>query len=193
MTQGELAQAVGVNRSTYANWESGRAAVPDETLMKMRFMGLGAEVGPPTIPASQLYIPIPYIGTVSAGMKVDWTDPFESETMEYVPPEMGDPRGRFSCRVGSDSMYDLLFPGDLVVFQKDPHQKLGRVILFRSFDYLITIKHLKHNGTDFILVPLNPKYDTEIATGECIGYLVGIVRESGSRKVTVYDAHGIIP
>lgn len=191
MTQEELAVSLGVLRSTYANWEQGVAEPPPPVMAKLHVMGFGADVGPPTIPASQLYIPIPYIGMVSANMKVNWTDPFESESMEFVPPEMGDVRGRFSCRVESDSMYDFLYPNDLVVFQKDPTPKIGKVILFRAFDHRITIKQLKHDGRDYVLQPINLKYPVEVAEGDCVGYLVGIVRESGSRKLTIYDAHGI--
>jgi hypothetical protein len=88
-------------------------------------------------------------------------------------------------------MYDLLIPGDTVVFQRTDIPKIGHVVLFRSFDNRITIKTLKHDGTNYLLEAINSVYETVEAKGSMIGYLVGIVREQGSRRVTVYDSHGI--
>jgi SOS-response transcriptional repressor LexA len=65
--------------------------------------------------------------------------------------------------------------------------------MYRSPEKSITIKELKHDGKGFILHPLNPAYEDVPALGTCLGYLVGIVREVGSRKVTVYDSTGIRP
>lgn len=193
LTQAELAHKLGIKRSRYANYESNISKPKPETMAKLHQLGFNSEVGPPLIPASQLLVPITYIGLVAASDKVNWTDPFESESFEYVPPEMGDVRGRFACRVASDSMMPLLEPDDICVFQRTDLPKIGYVILFRSEDNLITIKQLQHNGTDYILHPLNPKYQKNIADGAMLGYLVGIVREKGTQRITIYDASGIRP
>lgn len=192
MSQTEFARRLGVPRANYKNWEYGVANAPASVIRDAKALDR-PEVSGPTIPASQLYIPIPYIGGVAASSMVDWTDPFESNAFEFVPPEMGDPRGRFACRVLGDSMYDLLMPGDLCVFQSSPVPKIGTVIMYRSPENQVTIKVLKHDGKGFVLHPLNSAYEDCPATGECVGYLVGIVREIGSRKVTVYDSTGIRP
>src|SRR5437016_1516107 len=93
LTQGAMADRLGIDRSVYKNYEYG-TPVPAPLLERLRKMGfrIPDEVGPPLIPASQLLIPIPFIGALAASNKVDWTDPFESDTFEFVPPEMGDPR-----------------------------------------------------------------------------------------------------
>lgn len=193
LTQEELAKKLGLKRTTYTAYEQGIAQPPQHVLTALEGMGFKDEVGPPMIPASQLLIPITYIGSVSASSEVDWTDPFESETMEFVPPEMGAARGRFCCRVASDSCYDLLWPGDIAVFQRSDEPRPGLVILFRSHDNRITIKQLRKSGMEFILHPLNPKYEDCPADGTHVGYLVGIIRQSGSRRVTVFDSEGIKP
>lgn len=190
-TQQEMADKLGIKRSRYANFEVGLSTPDADLMVKLRALGLADEVGPPTIPASQLQIPIPYLGLISASDPVSWTDPFDSDTFEFVPPEMGDPKGRFSCRVASDSMMPLLQPNDLCIFQKTDVPRIGHVILFRSFEHKITIKLLKHDGENFVLTPLNPKYESVIAEGTMLGYLVGIVREFGTQKMTLYDATGI--
>ncbi len=193
LTQQAMADALGIKRSRYANYECG-ASNPDATVTE-RLAGIGFEPtpGPPLVPASQLFVPVPYIGFVAASDKVNWTDPFESETFEFVPPEMGDTRGRFACRVSSDSMYPLLEPGDVCVFHRTDVPRIGLVILFRSNENLVTIKLLKHDGTNYLLKPLNTRYEDNIAEGAMLGYLVGIVREIGTRRTTIYDASGIVP
>lgn len=189
-----FADALGVERHNYRNWENGTSKrVPDEVVKKARTIGARGDVSAFSIPASQILVPIPYIGFVSASAPPEYTDPFETESFEFVPPEMGDVRGRFSLRILGDSMYDLLHPNDLCVFQYSQVEKIGCVILFRSSENKLTVKTLKHDGTGFVLKAENPNYDEQPAKGSVVGFLVGIVREQGSRKVTVYDAHGIRP
>ncbi len=191
MTQTEFAERLGYTRATYKNWESGVGL--SEKIVNQAKALVAQELGEPTIPASQLLIPVPYIGMVAASSSVDWGDPFDSEVFEFVPPEMGDAKGRFSCRVLGDSMYDLLFPGDLCVFQRTDVPKIGAVVIHRTTDNRVTIKQLTHDGRQFILKPVNAAYESEPASGSMVGYLVGIVRESGSKRVTVYDSTGIRP
>jgi len=90
-------------------------------------------------------------------------------------------------------MFDLLWPGDVVVFHADKVPRIGKVVCYKSFENKVTVKVLKHNGTSYILHPLNPSYEDVEARGECMGYLVGIVREQGTRRVTVFDSTGISP
>lgn len=193
LTQAEFSNKLGIKRSRYANFETGESKPNHAILAKLRQLGFGSEVGPPLIPASQLLVPIPSIGYVAASDPVNWTDPFESESFEYVPPEMGDGRGRFACKVNSDSMMPLLEPDDTLVFQKSEVPKIGHVILFRSNDNRITVKKLSHDGKSYVLKPLNPSYEESQADGQMLGYLVGIVRERGTLRTTVYDASGIRP
>ncbi|MBA4291372.1 hypothetical protein C0431_00195 [bacterium] len=193
-TQQELAEELGVSRSLVAMMESGGAEIAPKVMVRLRGLGFdGGEVGDPLIPASQLLVPVTYIGYIAASDPVNWTDPFESETFEFVPPEMGDPRGRFACRISSDSMYPLLEPQDVCVFQRTDVPRIGQVILFRSDEGLVTVKQLKHDGEQYVLLPLNTRYDAFPAEGAMLGYLVGIVRERGTQRITIYDSSGIVP
>jgi SOS-response transcriptional repressor LexA len=191
LTQENMAQRLNLKRTTYTSYEQGQAQPPSKILEQLREMGF-EEAGQTKIAAGQLLVPLPFIGTVSASSEVNWSDPLDTEEMEEVPPEMAG-KGRFCCRVGSDSMYELLWPGDLAVFQKDPTPRIKAVIFYRTFENKVTIKQLLHNGRVYVLHPLNPAYDDIEAKGDCIGHLVGIVREHGSRRITVYDRHGIQP
>lgn len=193
LTQAEMADRLDVDRATYKNWEYGQSRPPEGKLVVLNRMGLGQEVTGPTIPAGEIEIPIPYIGTMSASEHVNWTDPFESEEMEFVPGHMGDARGRFACRVASDCMMPLLEPGDVCVWQKSDIPRIGCVVLFRTEDQLVSIKQLKHDGTGYYLHPLNPSYEDVRVGGRPIAYLVGIVRRIGKRTITDYDSDGIRP
>lgn len=195
LTQQQLADQLQIKRSRLANFENGTSTPNRDILANLEKLGFpkSHEVGPPLIPASQLLVPIPFIGYIAASNPVDWTDPFESETFEFVPPEMGDARGRFACKIASDSMFPLLEPHDICVFQRTEVPKIGHVILFRSNDNLVTVKLLKHDGATYVLQPINPTYNSIPAEGNMLGYLVGIVRERGTQRITIFDSTGILP
>lgn len=195
LTQQQLADKLNIKRSRLANFENETSKPNSSILANLEKLGFpkSQEVGPPLIPASQLLIPITYIGTIAASNPVNWTDPFESEDFEFVPPEMGDARGRFACKIESDSMFPLLEPHDVCVFQRTEVPKIGHIILFRSNDNLVTIKQLKHDGTSYTLHPINPGYQPAPAQGNMLGYLVGIVRERGTQRITIFDSSGILP
>lgn len=188
-----MAALLGVTEARYTNWEYDKARTPNDILIKARGLLQQNDVGAPRIPASLLKIRVPYIGQVAASLKVDWSDPFDTEAFEYVPPEMGDARGRFAARVIGISMLPLLMPGDLCVFQSSNIPKLGIVVMHRTNDNLITVKTLRHDGKEFMLHSLNADFDDVRAEGTVIGHLVGIVREQGSRVTTEYDPSGIRP
>lgn len=193
LSQHDMADRLNVTRSAYSSYETARVVIPRRILRTLYEMGFMSEVSAPTIPAGEVGVQLVSIGYVAASSKVDWTDPFESEDFEYVPSHMAEGRGLFSCRVQSDSMLPLLYPEDICVFQRTDVPKIGRVILFRSDDHKVTVKLLKHDGTNYILHPLNSNYSDEIATGCSVGVLVGIVRKIGSRTISDHDPDGIKP
>ena len=215
-SQREVAKFLEVNEDTYRAHEYGQSEIPEERARRLASewgvpyqkivnpfganqepYSAGSDVSGPAIPIPKLVIPIPYIGNVGANSKADWLDPVETNEWIDVPNEMATPRGphtvRFACTVIGDSCYDLLWPGDTAVFEKRNIPKLNHIMLFRSDDNTVTIKQIKHNGDGFILHPLNDSYKDEPALGTVVGFLVGIVRQMGSKKVTVYDAYGILP
>jgi SOS-response transcriptional repressor LexA len=210
--QRDVANLLGLKEETYRSYEYGRAQLPEDAAKVLgaewgvqwqefyRATGLkphSSDVAAFLSPEPAVLSEIPFVGNVGANSKVDWYDPVESNESIEVPPEMATARGpqtmRFACRVVGDSCYDLIWPDDICVFHKSEIPKINAMVLYRSFDSLVTIKQLKHDGSDYILHPLNSKYQDEPAEGTQIGYLVGIIRQQGSKKVTVYDPNGITP
>lgn len=191
MTQEEMAVRLGAGRATYKNWEYGVANPPPGIIAEIA--ALEADVTSPSIPAYELEVPLRSIGAIAASQKVHWTDPLDSDDFEDVPGHMAEGRGRFTCRVASDSMMPLLQPNDLCIWQQSAIPRLGAVILYRSPDHTVTIKQLKHDGERYQLHPLNPAYEDTAGDGEQIAYLVGVVRQIGRRRITDYDPDGIRP
>jgi SOS-response transcriptional repressor LexA len=212
--QRDVAKLLRIKEETYRSYEYGRAQLPEDKAKALgaewgvqwqefyKVTGLkpstASEIGAYYTPEPELLPEIPFVGNVGANTKVEWMDPTEIEETIPVPQEMATARGpkslRFACRIVGDSCYDLLWPGDLCVFHKEIVPKIGKMVFYKSPENKVTVKQLKHDGSDYVLHPLNPKYEDEVDEGgEQIGYLVGIVRIHGSKKVTVYDETGIVP
>ena len=193
LTQDALAKELNVQRSAYANWESGYSSIPEDKLTALRNLGFQADVSAPRNLAPGVEVPLRFIGSVAADTIANWTDPFESETFEFVPPEMADRRGRFCARVASDSMMDFLHVDDVAIFQSDEAHRVGRVVLYRTKDNKLAVKELRYRDGDYWLHSLNPRYEDCQANGQVVGYLVGIVRAWGTRRMSLYDPNGLTP
>lgn len=194
LTQEEMADRLDITRPRYADYETARRQkLPDMVLERLHLMGYMADVGLPSSPATEGEVALVSIGYVSAAMKIDWTDPFQSEDWEYVPSHMVADKGLFTCRVESDCMVPLLYPEDVCIWKVSPVPRIGAVTLYLAKGNQLTIKQLKHDGSNYILHPLNPRFEDNVADGVPVGYLVGIVRTVGRRKITDYDPDGIRP
>ena len=196
-SQREMAEFLGVERGTYKNYEiepeNGGSKFPTKLIPALYMLGFKSSIKNLSIPAGEMDIAVPFIGLVSANTPPNWDFPNDTDSMEYVPAEMGHLKGRFAARIDDDCMAPLLWHDDIVVFQESSTPKVGRVVLFRTHDGYITVKQMKHDGTDYYLHPLNAKYSDSPAAGTVVGYLVGIVRYEGRRKKTDYDPDGIRP
>jgi SOS-response transcriptional repressor LexA len=194
VSQEVLARDLGLTRSTYASYEQGAAAVPSAVLRRIEDMGFTtvSEVGSPLGP-----LPVP-VTLIPKGPQVpcsSWSDPLDTDYNEFaeVDSYMAG-KGRFSCEVVGDSMFDLIWPGDMCVFQSSQSPKLGSIVIARTPRNEATVAQLKHDGTSYVLHKLNPKYPPVTAEQwEVIGYLVGVIRIEGTRRTAVFDPSGIRP
>lgn len=194
MTQEQMAEKLGLKRTTYTAYEQGLSNVPQAIFAQLQKMGFGAapEVGNPLFPVAVPRTLIPRSPAVPCS---DWSDPLDTDYTEFeeVDSFMAG-KGRFACEVVGDSMYDLLWPGDMCIWQQSHNPKLGTVVIAVNRDRQATAAQLKHDGEQFILHKLNPRYpDAESDHWECVGFLVGIIRVQGTKRVTVYDPQGIRP
>lgn len=135
-------------------------------------------------------IDIPKIQAVRAG---DWSDPFDSDETAPVPAFLVSPMS-FCTFVDGDSMYEFLHPHDLAIFESHRSPRIGLVILARNQNGEMTIKQLRHSGTEYILHALNPAYeDQEAESWRIEGYLTGFIRDDGEDRLIRANAGGLRP
>ncbi len=199
----DFARDLDISPQRLNNWLMGENDPPAEMLPKLarrlnksiQFLlgepDLPMEVGSALFPISVPKVQLPKIGSISAG---DWSDPTDSDDFEFVDAEMADGKGRFACTIDGDSMYDLLWPGDLTIWTKyEFGGRPGLIVIARNGSSQLTTKQLIKRSEGFYLHPLNQKYEDQILKGDPLGFLVGIIRIVGSKRVTVYDPRGIRP
>jgi SOS-response transcriptional repressor LexA len=204
MKQVTLAQILKVSQQRLQGWEAGKHDPPPEKINEAaRALEVptaylttgkgepGKETGTPLYPVSFPVVQIAYGGFVPAG---DWIDPFETEDLVEVDAKFDAP-GRFAARIEGSSMFPLLHPDDLAIFQTYTTRRpqIGHVVLARrSHDNFVTVKQLAHDGQEFMLRALNPAHEDAVAPQwESIGFLIGIIRKRGSYQRSDYNPEGI--
>lgn len=192
MTQAEVARHLGMTRGGYANYESG-VKIPEHKLLALKQLGFRSDAHALTTAPTALEIPVPYIGAIAPNLTVYWSNPCEADDFHFVPMEMGEPHGRFCCRIADDSMYDFLWPDDVCVFQESNIPKIGTIVMHQSPNGQLSVKLLAHDGSSFKLQTINSIYGVADAGGTVVGHLVGLIRSVGSTKITVFDPNGIRP
>jgi repressor LexA len=195
LSQEELAELVGVTRSTVAKWEIGNRVPKGDHLMKLSDV-LG-------VPPSYFFegeekpkwdknaeylkskiIPIAIYGEAQAGSFGGYTYPTPEE---YFPtPEAmikGLPPERvFWIRVEGESMKPLFQPGDLVLVADPSYYEVkeGAPVVVLNGDGELTVKYYHHDTKNKVVVlePANPAYkpivipEKELYTGEYLFFPV---------------------
>lgn len=195
----EMADRLSVTASRYKNWKYGKAQVPPGILQRAKALlnsdaPPGANIGNPLGAATELEVPVPYIGRVAASSIMDWTDPLEADLTEFVPVHMASRRGTFCAYVEGDSMTPFLLHGDMMIFRAEEFAQPGKIVVYRSeLAGTVTVKQLKFGVDGAYLHPLNPRYKDEPCDGRVVGILVGIVRKMGTYTMTAHDDSGLTP
>jgi transcriptional regulator with XRE-family HTH domain len=205
MKQEELAQVAGVSRSTISYYENGGpvpqevadriraqvAVIPAMADTPLRNSSATMDVGRVSRIISRGYVLLPVAPSPLAG---SWMSPNlnDCEGIEVDAKFGGD--GRFVSHMEGDCMLPYLEPDDLLVWQESSRPKLNRIVYARNGAGEITVKQLKHDGQEFILSPLNDRYENATAaTWEADAFLVGVVRVGAGTEVTLYSPDGLIP
>lgn len=166
LTQQELGQMLGVQKSAIAKYENGR--VPNlkrETISKLAEIFnvtpnylLG--IDEPTAPYFSNNIDIPLYNDVCCGEGMFVEDNIE----EYIslPESLLNPRKDYFCQYANgDSMQDeSIRPGDLIIFEKTQALNNGDIGCFGIEDNIATCKkyYRDHANNCVILQPANDKY-----------------------------------
>lgn len=162
LTLEEVAQAVGVSKSTVQKWESG--TIEDMRLAKaaglakvlkvspLWIMGISESMTDPTPKAKAKRVPV--LGCIAAG------DPIvaNEEHEEYIELSSG-PDADFCLRVQGDSMIDArICDGDLVFIRRQPTVENGEIAAV-LIDDEVTLKRVYRTPDGIILKAENQKYE----------------------------------
>jgi repressor LexA len=167
----EIAAATGLASpatvQAYLKRLHGRGAL----LKKDRAWDLAAEPS-----AGGAHLAVPLVGMVPAGTPLEM---FESLGDEVVLPEWLAEKGGdiVAFRVQGQSMKDAYIQdGDLVLIKRSEKADPGQMVVARLGDGSITLKRLKRDRDDYILVPENPEYAPIAAPFDLVGRVVGVLR-----------------
>lgn len=166
LTQQELGQMLGVQKSAIAKYENGRVPnLKKETIAKLAeifhvtpnyLLGLDD----PVTPFHSHNIDIPLYSDVCCGEGMFVEDNIE----EYIslPESLLNPRKEYFCQYANgDSMKDeSIHSGDLIIFEKTQNLNNGDIGCFSIDDNIATCKkYFKDNSQNcIVLQPANDKY-----------------------------------
>lgn len=159
-TQKEVAEMLGVDRSTYAKYEAGTVRPGYETLKKitqiynvMPDLVLGwnthlAKVGSKVIPV---------LGDVAAGVPIEAvTDIVDYEEIDAAMAATGE---FFGLRIKGASMEPRMRDGDVVIVRKQDDADTGDTVVVLVNGDSATVKKIKKGPDGISLIPTNPAYD----------------------------------
>lgn len=181
-TQEEMAQALGLKRGTYKNYEY-IIDPPDDLLAQVRAMV--SQMRPTAAaPTGRLRV----IGSAGAGpIPASESD----EDLMYVPVQFAreDYQGLV---LGQDalSMWPYLHPGDTLIFKASATPRAGKIVAVRlAGESMPVVKKMTVEAGRLALVSLNPSYphpDIEGAT--MLGVLAGIISADNRVQIGPEDA-----
>jgi repressor LexA len=168
----EIAAATGLSSPATVQAYLGRLRRGGALRKDGRSWELAAE--PPTGGAR---LAVPLVGMVPAGPALEM---FESLGDEVVLPDWLAEKGGdiVAFRVQGQSMKDAYIQdGDLVLIKRAEKADPGQMVVARLGDGSITLKRLKRDRDDYVLVPENPDYDAIAAPFQLVGRVVGVLRK----------------
>ncbi len=200
LSQQDLANKIGTDRSTISRWENGEIDTPLEMAMNIaEILGIsyydffGRDLrfdNAELIDLSTDTVQIPVLGTIKAGIPIE----AQQDILEYIEiPKSwlkGD-KSFYGLKISGDSMYPKYCENDIVIFEKIEDYTLSNnkdcVVMVNGFD--ATFKNVTMSENGITLVPLNlcnqDNYQPTFYTKEQIEQLpvkiIGIAREKRTR------------
>ena len=176
-TQQEVANRLGIDRTTYTKYETGKSEPSFDALQKIA--GLlqvpvtellqewseesSAKPVKPAAPTSDPnfveYRPtgtVPVLGRIAAGVPIAAVEEVEG----YEPVTVSDPENCYYLRVDGDSMIGAgIQSGDLVLIRQQPTADNGQIVACKVNGDEATLKRFRRQDDMVFLMPENQKYN----------------------------------
>jgi repressor LexA len=144
-------------------------------LSEGRSRGIELPGGIPSAAASSL----PLVGEVRAGEPILAVENIEEHIA--LDKNLFKDEGSFVLRVRGDSMRDAgILEGDYVVVSPSREVRTGQTGVALVGEEEATVKEIRYEGGDVVLVPHNPDYETtrhRAGTVRILGRVTGVVRK----------------
>ena len=167
ISQQEIADKIGVDRSTIGYWENGKA---DPTMINVMKLAETLNVDMITLIGGDLHfdnanflkpkivetVQIPVLGVIKAGMPIE----AQENILEYIDIPKDWTKGNkkfYGLKISGDSMTPKYQPNDIVIFEQneDSVQANGKDCAVMVNGYDATFKKFTINENGIILTPLN--------------------------------------
>lgn len=169
-TQATVAKAIGVDRTTYAKYESGASEPSFEMLQRMAKyynVSVGFLMGETELSTNSDHIRIPVLGRVAAGIPIDAIE--EVIDWEDISADMVVGGAEyFGLQIKGDSMEPKISSGDIVIVRKQPDVESGEVAVVLVNGDDATVKRVKKSAAGITLIANNPAYDPVFYSNEDI-------------------------
>jgi repressor LexA len=130
----------------------------------------------------KLGLPVPFLGSIRAGLPNVQSDIFEALSFDDYLIE--EPEESYLLKVKGDSMIEAgIFDGDVVIIEKNNTPQNGDIIA-AEIDGEFTLKYFKKDKNQITLIAANPKYKALIPQNDLKihGKVVGIARKYQRKK-----------
>lgn len=169
LTQSQLANKIGVARSTIAMYESAGSEPDLQTVSKLANLfnvSVDFFLGKDDSSLDKNYR-IPVLGVIPAGVPIEAIeDIFDYE--ELSPKMLKGGKEYFALKIKGDSMSPKYLDGDVVIFLKEDCAESNDDCCVYVNGYDATFKKIKLNQTGIVLQPINTNYEPMFFNNEQI-------------------------
>ena len=175
-SQQQLADILGVSRSTVAMWESGKSR-PDLNMLRRLAAALHTTVSE-LLGEEQTEMPrgvrIPVYGSVAAGIPIEAVENYDSEDpddWEEIPAQLARSAQYIALRLKGDSMEPRMRSGDVVIVRLQDTIESDDIAIVRVNGDEATCKKIRITENGLFLISLNPAYEPMFFTREDVARL----------------------
>ncbi|MDL2224943.1 helix-turn-helix domain-containing protein [Eubacteriales bacterium OttesenSCG-928-M02] len=174
VSQKNLADHLGVARSTVAMWEAGNSQ-PDNDKLKAIASYFSVSVdyllGMPEyfIPVTTNGVTIKVLGRVAAGVPIEAMEDIRGE--EEISQALAATGTFFGLQIQGDSMEPRIMDGDVVIVRQQPDVENGEIAVVLVNGEDATVKKIQKQQDGIMLVSINPNYPPVFYSNEQIAKL----------------------